>query len=182
MYKILTFCFLAILLPVLGKSQATNYKAIEWDILRVGFVIPSGEGVKTGFALGSELRYNVTNAISAGLRAEFALFGSASETGAKLGAAGSYALMGDYYFNQESTKRLFAGLGLGLFNGASATITDPDGNDVTADAGSSVGVIPRVGFELGHLRISAEYNLPFKDTVSKYLGIHLAATIGGGAD
>ena len=63
--------------------------------------------LKPVLLLGSELRYNVTNAISAGLRAEFALFGSASETGAKLGAAGSYVLMGDYYFNQESTKRLF---------------------------------------------------------------------------
>ena len=32
------------------------------------------------------------------------------------------------------------------------TITDPNGNETTADAGSSVGVIPRVGFELGHLK------------------------------
>ena len=70
----------------MGKSQATNYKALEWDILRVGYVIPSGEGVKTGFAFGSELRYNVTNAISTRIKSQFALFGSASETDGNIGA------------------------------------------------------------------------------------------------
>ncbi len=45
---------------------------------------------------------------------------------------------------------------------------------------NSIGLIPRVGYELGHLRLSAEYNLTFDDAVPDYIGIHLGITLWGG--
>lgn len=156
-------------------SYAQDYTPFEWDIVRFGYAIPAGEGLSSGIAIGSEARYNVNNQISVGLRTEFALFGGGDSNSASIGAAGSYALMGDYYFSGTSSKRAFAGLGLGLFSGASAS-----SGTTTAEGGSGFGVIPRVGYELGHLRVSAEYNLALKEGINNYIGIHLGLTLWGG--
>ncbi|MEO0734109.1 MAG: hypothetical protein AAFZ52_14835, partial [Bacteroidota bacterium] len=99
-----------------------------------------------------------------------------------IGASGSYTLMGDYYFSDTKTTRAFAGLGLGYFGGASVEVEDGNGDTVgEADGGGTIGLAPRVGYELGHLRLSAEYNLAFKESVPNYFGLHLGITIGGGA-
>jgi len=157
-------------------SYAQDYTAFEWDIARLGYAIPCGEGVGSGISFGSEVRYNVNNRISAGLRYEVAIYGSDSDSGADIGAAGSTALMGDYYFSETSSRRPFVGLGLGLFSGASATVN----GTTVADGGSGFGVIPRVGYELGHLRVSGEYNLVFKEGITNYIGIHLGITLWPG--
>lgn len=166
-------------LCISSTVQAQDYGPIEWDIVRFGYVIPSGEGTGAGIALGSEVRYNVNNNISAGLRAEFALFGSGDDDSVEVGTARSYSLIGDYYFQTESNKRAFAGFGIGSFGGVTATITDAAGNETEVDGDGSIGIIPRVGYELGFLRLTGEYNLLFSEGASNYLGIHLAFTIGG---
>lgn len=168
------------LLTLSFSLQAQDYGPIEWDVVRFGYVIPSGDGATGGISLGSEVRYNVNNNISAGLRAEFALFGSELEgDGVDVGAVGSYALIGDYYFQTESNTRAFAGFGIGTFGGASVTVTDASGMETEISGDGSIGVIPRVGYELGFLRVTGEYNLLFAENSSNYLGIHLAFTIGG---
>ncbi len=155
--------------------QAQDYTQFEWDIARFGYVIPSGDGTSGGIALGTEVRYNVNNTISAGLRYEFAIFGSDLGDDVDLGSAASSALFGDYYFNDASSKRAFVGFGIGSFQGITIKTA---GNSVKGD--SSLGIIPRVGYELGHVRFSGEYNLLFGDNTSNYIGIHLGITIGGG--
>ena len=177
--KKLFVCTLIACFAMVQNVDAQSYGPIEWDVVRLGYVLPSGDGVSGGLAFGSELRYNVNDQISAGLRAEFALFGSGDVEGVDVGAAGSYALIGDYYFSAESNKRPFAGLGIGTFSSGSVTVTNPDGSETEVDGGSSIGVIPRVGYELGLLRLSAEYNLLFDEGTSNYIGIHLGLTIGG---
>lgn len=163
------------------NAQAPSYTDFEWDILRLGYAIPGGASVGSGLALGTEVRYNLKDNISVGLRWEVAIYGSGDETGTDvdLGAAGSYALMGDYYFNTESSKRAFAGLGIGMFQGASVEVSGQTGS---IDGGSSIGIIPRIGYEFGHLRISGEYNLTFDDAVANYIGIHIGITLFGGYD
>ena len=166
------------LLTLSFSLQAQDYGPIEWDVIRLGYVIPSGDGVGGGVALGSEVRYNINNTISAGLRAEFALFGSGDIEGADIGAVGSYSLIGDYYFQTESNKRAFAGFGIGTFGGASVTTT-VNGMEIEAEGESSIGIIPRLGYEFGILRITGEYNLLFAEGSSNYIGIHLGFTLGG---
>ncbi len=162
------------------NAQAESYVDFEWDILRIGYAIPSGgEGIGSGLAFSSEARYNIKDNISAGLRWEIAIYGAGDELGMNvdLGAAGSLALIGDYYFNTESSRRPFAGFGIGTFSGASVEVNGQSGS---ADAGNSIGLIPRIGYEFGHLRLSAEYNLTFDDAVADYIGIHVGITLFGG--
>jgi len=162
------------------NGQAESYGAFEWDILRLGYAIPGGvDGVGSGLALGSEARYNLKDNLSLGLRWEIAVYGSSDDAGDNfdIGAAGSYALMGDYYFNTESSRRAFAGFGVGLFSGASV---EANGQTVDGDAGNAFGVVPRIGYELGHVRFSAEYNLTFSSNVANYIGVHIGFTLFGG--
>jgi len=42
-------------------------------------------------------------------------------------------------------------------------------------------LIPRGGYELGFLRLSAEYNFAFDEAVSKYLAIKVGLNFGGRA-
>jgi hypothetical protein len=178
MKKIILLFIVFVSLILVNEATAQNYTSLEWDLIRLGYVIPSGvEGVGAGLAVGSEVRYNITDRISAGLKGEVAIYSSTSDLeNASVGAAVSTLLTGDYYFNTTSSRRLFAGIGIGQFGGASAKVDDED----LGTAGSAFGVAPRVGYELGHLRLAVEYNLPFKNTVSKYFGIQIAGTIGGG--
>lgn len=67
------FCLVSFFIT---DTQAQNYKKFEWDILRLGYVIPGGDGVSGGLSLGTEPRYNINDNNSAGIRWELALFGS----------------------------------------------------------------------------------------------------------
>ena len=177
MKKFLTlFAFTAMCAGTLS-AQADNYKAFEWDLIRFGYVIPSSDDVSAGLSISSEPRFNLRDDLSISLRWEIAIFASGDDDSFDVGAAGSTVLFGDYYFNTEKRSRAFAGLGLGLFNGA--TIEDSTtGTEI--DPGSTFGVVPRIGYELGFLRTTVEYNLAFDDAVSNYIGINLGFTIGGG--
>lgn len=95
-----------------------------------------------------------------------------------VGSSSSVAVLGDYYFNTESNNRPFAGFGIGAFSSGDITIDTGSGTS-TAEGGSGLGLIGRVGYELGFLRISGEYNLLTSDGSSNYLGIQLGLTLFG---
>lgn len=174
------FAFVAMSLNSLS-AQAPSYTDFEWDIVRLGYAAPAGsDNVGGGISLGTEVRYNLKDNLSLGLRYEIAVFSAADDIGnGSVGASGSYALIGDYYLKTTSSKRAFVGLGIGQFVGGDIEV---DGSEETIEAGSSIGLIPRVGYEFGHLRLSAEYNLAFKEEVASYIGIHLGITLFGGYD
>ncbi len=160
------------------NAQSDYYTDFEWDILRFGYISPSGvDGITAGVAFGTEPRYNLKDNISVGLRLDVALYGSGDDiiSNVSLGSAVSFALIGDYYFNTDSSRRPFAGFGVGLFDGVSVEA-------VGGGTGFSLGLVPRVGYEFGHLRLSAEYNLVFDDNVPNYLGLNLGITLFGGYD
>jgi len=174
--QLLFICLIAVF--GLSTLSAQSYKAFELDILRIGYAIPSGDGLSSGIAFSSEPRYNISDQLSVGLRAEFALFGGGDDESISVGTSSSYALIGDYYITNSGNKRLFAGLGIGTFSGGDLDAT-VGGQTVTTEGGSSIGIVGRVGYELGILRISGEYNLITGDESSNYLGIHLGFTLFG---
>jgi len=67
----------------------------------------------------------------------------------------SMGINGQYYFSQKPI-RPFAGLGIGLYN--------PNNNFIISNTDNlsqrnGIGFYPRVGFELGHMRLMLEYNI-----------------------
>lgn len=163
-----------------SSSTSLDYRRIEWDLIRFGYVVPFGDGVAGGISVSTEPRFNINNKMSASVRWEIALFASdVEDDSASLGASGSYALFGDYYFKEDSANRPFAGLGIGTFAGGNLEVEDGNGNVTSVEGGNAIGIIPRIGYETRFFRLAAEYNLPFKDTVSSYLGVSLGITING---
>ncbi len=173
----LLFCATGLL-----SAQAENYRSFEWDILRIGYTVPNSEFYQGGIAVGTEVRYNATDRISVGLRGELAFYTSSFDSDViDIGAASSTLLTGDYYLKSSGGFRPFGGVGIGLFTGASATVSDIDNlRPEDFSAGRSLGFTPRLGMELGHFRISVEYNYTLRDRVTNYVGIMVAPTLFGG--
>jgi hypothetical protein len=162
-------------------SGQSSYGLFEWDVVRVGLVVPSGDQISGGIAFSTEPRFNISDNFSASARLEFAFFGAEEINGSTtdVSISASTALIGDYYLNTTSSNRPFLGLGVGSFGSGTITVTDGSGQETEFDNGTSIGIIPRVGYEFGHLRLSVEYNLLFKEGASNYLGLHVAATLWG---
>ncbi|MGB3800912.1 MAG: hypothetical protein WA952_13940 [Lewinella sp.] len=183
MTKSILSLLLVFILSGAATAQSNNYRMFEWDLLRIGYAIPGGERFAGGLALGTEVRYNATDNISVGFRPEVAVYTSNLENDViDVGAAGSYVLTGDYYLRSEGGFRPFGGLGIGSFGGASVTVETSDDtiDEDDVEAGQAFGIVPRVGLELGHFRVSLEYNLTFSDQVPNYFGIMIAPTLFGG--
>ena len=165
-------------------SNAQTFKPFKVDIA-TGYAIPGGEGSKGGVLFAVEPKYAVNDNISVGLRMEAAVTARASVDAngdlkeGDVKASASYLLTGDYYFNTNKF-RPFAGAGAGLFKVAGAEITSTDTEDV--QTGSKFGFAPRVGFEFGHFRMAAEYNVIGKtgEIKNSYMGIKFGFFIGGG--
>ena len=94
----------------------------------------------------------------------------------------SYAPTLDYYFSTNKS-RVFVGGGAGIYRFASATVdNNTPSNNIPYYAYSKFGFFPRVGAELAHFRIAAEYNIVPKElTISNsYFSIKVGVFIGGG--
>jgi len=172
----------AFLLTAFTFSTATSqsYGPIEWDIIGLGYAIPTGVGASGGFSFYTEPRYNINDKFSIGLRFEGALLGGAEDNdNFDVGISSTTSLTPDYYFMNNENKRGFAGLGIGLATGASFTVTNPDGTETEGDVGFTLGLTPRVGIELGLIRLAVSYNLALDDAVTNYLGINLGFNVGG---
>jgi len=165
--------------------------------LSVGYAIPGGSGSKSGVLFAIEPKYSVNSLVTLGLRMEAAVVargynGWDGENGdVDVKASGSYLLTGDHYFSDNYSFRPYAGIGAGIFTIAAASVSD-DGDAVAGEAGSKFGGMLRAGFEAGHFRLGAEYNLVPEsqlqdingggDITSKngYIGIKIGVCIGGG--
>jgi len=178
--KKLLFAF--ILVGLTGSflnAQAPSYKDFEWDVIKLGYVLPGGSSFSSGTLGGGELRLNVRDDLSIGLRTELAAFDhNVDGDDFDVDATWSWAATADYYFNTTSPYRAFAGLGFGSF--AAGNITGNDGETVITEGITSTGVLARVGYEYNHLRISAEYNIMFKEQGTNYFTLSAALTLWGG--
>ncbi|TZF80806.1 porin family protein [Pedobacter sp. BS3] len=160
--------FLIPLMALAVAVSAQTYKKVKVDI-GFGYAIPkeSGGGTKGGVTFTLEPHYRLTDAISLGLRLEGAALAHVNNLGgedsdAKVSVLSSYCVTGEYYLGKSSF-RPFVGAGLGFFKSASVTLDDDTMSGGSAPqvvpGSSDFGFFPRVGFETGHFRMSAEYNI-----------------------
>ena len=169
-----------------ANAQSTAFKPFKVDIA-TGYAVPSGKGSKGGVVFAIEPKYAINDNITLGLRMEAAVTarGYVSADGQEFSgdvkASGSYLATGDYYFNTNKF-RPFAGLGVGIFSLASASVDMIDEEEAVVESGSKFGAAPRVGFEFGHFRTAVEYNLVGKTGKinNNYLSLKLGFFIGGG--
>ena len=163
---------------LLTKAQSTTYHDFKFDV-DLGYAIPSsgsGSGTKAGVTFTLEPHYRLSDDIAIGLRLEGAGLGyEDAEDKTKVSLLESYCVTGNYYFSNNSF-RPFVGAGAGLFNQSS--LKSSDGNAALVNGGTNFGVFPEVGFEAGHFRMSADYNVAGNG--NNYLAIKIGAFFGGG--
>lgn len=179
----------------------STYKPFKVD-LSTAWAIPGGSGAKAGVAFAIEPKYAIIDKFAVGFRLEWAVTArgwvapDGSSASANVAASGSYLATYDYYL-PGLVFRPFVGGGTGLYNMASASVTETSQNgSVVAAASSKIGQMLRAGFEVGHFRMAFEYNLIGKTTASvtdgstgttstisaknSYAAIKLGFFIGGG--
>ena len=165
-------------------AQAPSYTDFEFDLPRMGLIVPEEGAYDGGISLGAELRYNVQDNFSVGLRSEISFLGSeeldSDADEYDLGAFKTAMATADYYFSTTSSRRFFVGIGLGNFQTGVLEVRDGQGTINESGGTSSFGIMPRAGYEFGHLRIEIQYNIPSGDEDLQRFGISLSPTWFGG--
>lgn len=175
MKKVLLMLITIFAINTFASAQAESYGAFKVDVM-LGYANPSAGLVKGGLTFSIEPKYNLTDNIAVGVQLGSTLLAS-DAPGIGILGLNNYSLTGEYYFT-ENRLRPFAGIAAGLYAPAAVEIT-VNGQTTTLPAGDSqFGFAPRVGIQLGHFRLAAEYNL-VKD--SNFLSLKIGATIGGGS-
>ena len=180
-------CCLSALLPL--QAQSTHYGTWEWDVLRLGILSPGLDVHRSGLLAGSELRRNLSDAVSVSVRGEGGMVSVLRKNGSSVGAAFYMSVVGlaDRYFGTPGRTRFFAGGGTGFFYGERPCT---DGADcVNSSTGflqsgfetyRGVGAVLRVGTELNHWRLTTELNHPLAKRSPSFVAFQMAYTIGGG--
>jgi len=174
--------FLISFMAVSIMASAQSYKKVKVD-LSLGYAIPTmgGGGTKGGVTFTVEPHYRIMDELALGIRFEGAALAYVNNLGnnsnTSVAVLSSYCATGDYYFGNGGF-RPFAGAGLGLFNSASININTQSGSGTQVVPGTSqFGFFPRAGFETGHFRMSAEYNIIDN---SGYFSTKIGFFFGGG--
>lgn len=174
--------FAAFLVPAFfAEAQSTTYKAFKVDI-DLGYAIPSsgnGTGTKAGVTFTVEPHYRLSDDLAIGFRFEGAGLGYQYYDGTRnkthVSVLTSYCPSIEYYFSKGGF-RPFAGAGAGIFS--QQLVTGSGGSATLVPAGTNFGAFPRVGFEAGHFRASAAYDIAGNN--SNYLAFTVGVFFGGG--
>lgn len=170
--------------PSSVQAQERQYKSFKVEIAG-GVAIPTSGRV--GYLVSLEPKYAINEQISVGLRNEsFTVFqkpfGNLSTIGTL--TVRSYSLTSDRYFNLAGRKRLSAGVAVGIYQYARGTANREDYKPLTHGDFSPIqlGLAPRIGLELSHLRLGLEYNfmLDQPDQSINYFSAKVGLIIGGG--
>ncbi|HEX3384584.1 MAG TPA: outer membrane beta-barrel protein [Mucilaginibacter sp.] len=180
MKKLLLFAALSSF-AFLAEAQSTVYKAFKVD-LDLGYAIPSsgnGTGTKAGATFTVEPHYRLSDDLAIGFRFEGAALGYEEFNGTRnkvhISVLTSYCPSLEYYFSKGGF-RPFAGAGAGIFSQQSVSTSS---NTATlVPAGTNFGFFPRIGFEAGHFRASASYDIAGNN--SNYVAFTIGAFFGGG--
>jgi hypothetical protein len=163
------------------SSSGSTYHAFKVD-LDLGYAIPSvstGSGTKAGATFTIEPHYRLSDDLAIGFRFEGAALGYEQDNGTtdkvKVSLLTSYAPTIEYYF-ADGGFRPFAGAGAGIFSQES--VTGSNGNATLVPGASRFGFFPRVGFEAGHFRMSAAYDVVGNN--ASYLAFTIGFFFGGG--
>lgn len=159
----------------------------------IGLVMNGG-----GFTGNIDLRYNILNNFNVGVKYGIGmLLKDYTQNYATTGVVSNILLTGDYYFyNDYSSFAPFIGGGIGMFNNQNVYVDDESQNTIAwknVPVAKTFGGVLRAGFELGKIRISAEYyiirpsilyNIDLSQTGNnsdnKFLNICAGIYIGGG--
>ncbi len=163
-----------------SSPQSPAYKAFKVDF-DFGYAIPSnGTGTKAGATFTIEPHYRLSDAFALGFRFEGAGLGYETQQGTgtkvKVSLLTSYCLTGDYYFTHTGF-RAFAGGGAGIFS-QNAVVGNLGDNVSASTSATRFGVFPRIGFEAGHFRMSAAYDIVGSN--ANYLAFTIGFFLGGG--
>jgi hypothetical protein len=145
-------------LGLLANAQSTSYRPFKFDI-DFGYAQPaSNSGLNGGFAFCLEPQFRLSNELAIGFRIEGAAMplpddGSGTTT---VYAQGSYALTANYYLS-NGTFRPFVGVGVGYYLDEVVNSDDDTYSNSLSDG--KFGFFPRIGFEVGHFRLSGTYNI-----------------------
>jgi len=176
-----------------AQSQDTSsrvFKKFKVDI-SVGYASPSsssnssqGSTFNGGALFAIEPKFAVIDPLAIGVRVEAAVIAhidnNNNNSNNSNGKANlSYLLTADYYFTKSSF-RPFIGAGGGIYSTATIDSNTVNSNSSSVPYTSQFGFMARAGFELGHLRIGAEYN--FVSNNASYLGLKIGICIGGGRE
>jgi len=195
--------FVTVLLLGIFVAHAQDNDRVfnPWKVdLSLGGAIPQGQGAKGGVLFALEPKYAVVDQFWVGLRLETAVmarsfvYSDGSSSSTSVSASGSYLATGDFYFTTTNF-RPFIGGGFGLFRLASASVDENSGSSSDIASATKFGGMVRAGFEVGHFRMGAEYNLIGNTTQqtydyatgnnqsttfkNSYLGIKLGFVFGG---
>lgn len=171
-----------------SKSKSSLFHAFKFD-MGVGYAAPSQGNTLGGATFTLQPHVRLSNDFALGLRAEAAALLYRDATGKKQGSAiGSGCLTGEYYLS-DGGFRPFIGAGAGAYD--QATISGGNGGGgggngngnggngpVVSPRVINFGAFPEIGFELGHLRVSAEYD--FTGGYNDYFAAKLGFFFGGG--
>ncbi len=171
-------------------THARVFKKFKVDV-SLGYAIPqyssptSGTNFSGGVLFAIEPKYAVIDKLSLGIRLEAAVIAhvntnstnNSSQNNSNGKANASYLFTADYYFTNTKF-RPFIGAGAGVFSTANIDSNTVNSNNNKVPYSSQFGFMARAGFELGHLRIGAEYN--FVSNNASYLGLKIGVCFGGG--
>ncbi|NNC94685.1 MAG: hypothetical protein HKN92_03925 [Chitinophagales bacterium] len=176
-------------------GQDRKYSKVKGELGLTGDIL-TGKMSGGGFGAFAELKYNVTDRISTGIRlgGDVLLGGKVTGSTTSIGAraAASFLAKGEYYLT-DSKVRPFAGLGMGVYSTGSSTstVSESGGASASATGGTSFGVMPQFGANFGSFRMALQYHiLTSKEQVSvnvgqvesigrNWLSFDLGFTIGG---
>jgi len=172
---LIVFAFLANAQSTTTTASATTYKAFKVDV-DLGYAGPSSGTAEAGAAFTIEPHYRLSDDFALGLRIQGAALIYKNGDGTTKGSLlSSYCISGDYYL-AENGFRPFIGAGVGIFDQHS--VSGNSGTVTVVPGGTNFGVFPRIGFETGHFRLSADYDIAGNN--SNYFGIAIGAFFGGG--
>jgi hypothetical protein len=159
-------------------AQAEHYEPIRVDSGLTGtYVSSNGRG---GFGAMFEPKFLIDDHIAVGARVEAAVmfggsFDNTGSTSMDMGAVGAVMAKGEYLFG-DGGARPFVGLGLGVFDIASQSISAGNAMaSIDQKAGRYFGVAPQVGVDLGRVRLAVTYDA----IIGADIEVH--QTVGGAA-
>lgn len=163
-----------------GDSEFSDYRKFKFDFM-VGWALPSMKEVNKGVVGLLEPHYAIKDNFDIGLRiegAEFQYSQGSTIYGTRVSITTSYCATGKYYLGPHNTFRPFIGGGAGLFSTRPIKYYSFAESDIQAPPVHNVGFYPEVGFELGHLKIAANYNVVGGN--ASYGSIKIGFFLGGG--
>ncbi len=162
--------------PPSTTNSSSTYKAFKVDV-DLGYAGPSSGTAKAGAVFAIEPHYRLSDDFAIGLRIEGAALKFIKQAPERTRGSllSSYCVSGDYYL-AEGGFRPFIGAGAGIFEQQS--VSGNSGNVALVPGATNFGVFPRIGFEIGHFRLSADYDIAGSN--SNYFAIALGAFFGGG--